>query len=61
MRDFASDLSEFSLLIWTFRADLDWSSSNALSLRVATEGRRRRREEDEDEDLGVCFEAVKNW
>lgn len=66
MSDCASDLSDFSLSIWAFRADLHCSSSNSLSLREtldraeeeAREGRWRRRME---EERGVCLEAVKNW
>ncbi|KAL2489438.1 hypothetical protein Fot_42730 [Forsythia ovata] len=32
VRDLASDLRDFSFLIWTFRANLDCSSSNAFNL-----------------------------
>lgn len=69
MRDLARDLRECSFLIWALRADLDCSSSKALSLRAAAlgraeekggarEGRWRRSEE---EARGVFLEAVKNW
>lgn len=62
-----SDLSEFSLAICAFRADLDCSISKALSLREAAsleweggarEGRGRRRVV---VVLGVCLEAVKKF
>lgn len=70
MRDLARDLRDCSFLTWALRADLDCSSSKALSLRAAAalgrteekegarEGRWRRSEE---EARGVCLEEVKNW
>lgn len=62
MSDFASDLRDFSLSTWAFRADLDCSSSKALSrmeilVRAEEEGRRGRAVE---EERGVCLEAEKN-
>lgn len=63
MSDFAKDFRDFSLSIWTFRADLDCSSSNALSLRATFARDRveyvltvRRRDE---VAIGVVLDAVK--
>jgi hypothetical protein len=69
VRDLVRDLRDCSFLTWALRADLDCSSSNALSLRAAAlgraeedgwgrKGRWRRSEEDA---RGVCLEEVKNW